>query len=112
MTTNPEMNVEIVGILRSGNEASQYAAKRIEELEAEVQFLQAEVIEMLEEAFRLIAHKETEGSREGWYDSMAHTEAKLCGDRLVELGLWERHPEGYGRRWWYRPIVKPEQVDG
>ncbi len=39
MTTYPEMNAQIVGILRTGNETSQYAAARIEELEAEVEQL-------------------------------------------------------------------------
>lgn len=112
MTTNPEMNAQIVGILRTGNEASQYAAARIEELEAEVTRLQVEGIELIEEAFQLIACKDTAGPREGWYDSMARRDAVDYGNRLVELGLWERHPDGYGRRWWYRPKVKPEKPNG
>ena len=36
MKTYPKMNRAIVGILRHGNEPSQYAAQRIVELEAEV----------------------------------------------------------------------------
>ena len=39
--TYPVMNGHIVGILRHGNQASQYAAQRIVELEAEVERLQA-----------------------------------------------------------------------
>ena len=41
--TNPEMNKQIVGILRLGNEPSQYAAQRIIELEAENERLQGDV---------------------------------------------------------------------
>ncbi len=78
----------------------------------EIERLQAEVADLTEEAFRLIARLETGGPHEGWYDSMARTDAINYGDRLVELGLWERHPDGYGRRWWYRPIIKPEKANG
>ncbi len=44
------------------------------------------------------------GCMKGWYDSMAKGNVKYAGDRLVDLGLWERHPDGTGRRWFYRPI--------
>ena len=36
MRTYPKMNRAIVGILRHGNEPSQYAAQRIVEIEAEI----------------------------------------------------------------------------
>lgn len=44
-----------------------------------------------------------EGDKAGWYDTMALSHVRDAGDELVEMGLWERHPDGYGRRWFYRP---------
>jgi hypothetical protein len=35
-------------------------------------------------------------------DKCKHCE---IGDRLVELGRWERHPDGHVRRQFYRPIA-------
>ena len=43
-----------------------------------------------------------EGRRRGWYDSCARTTAVDVGDQLVELGVFERAPDGYGRRQFYR----------
>lgn len=40
----------------------------------------------------------------GWYDTQALKYVMEAGDRLVELGVWEKHPEGTGRRWFYRPL--------
>lgn len=65
-----------------------------------------DLAELLEDAFCQLAHKEKRGDRQGWWDTCAITTAKIQGDRLVELGLWEKHPTGYGRRWWYRPVMK------
>ena len=62
---------------------------------------------MRQEAFH-ITHSDS-GARidvKGWWDSMANSNVCNMGDRLVELGLWERHPDGYGRRWFYRPLQK------
>jgi len=75
------------------------------EAKVEIERLRVELADLLDEAFRQVAFHEKSGSREGWWDTMALTHAMDCGDRLVESGLWERHPDGYGRRWWYRPIV-------
>jgi hypothetical protein len=65
--------------------------------------------ELLVEGFCQIAHLEKDGPRAGWWDTMALSAARNVGDQLVKLGKWERHPDGYGRRWWYRPI---SQVQG
>lgn len=46
----------------------------------------------------------TEGKRAGWWDTCALSHVQSAADELVKLGLWERHPDGYGRRWFYRPV--------
>lgn len=38
----------------------------------------------------------------GWWDSMGLSSLCSLGDVLVEAGRLERHPDGYGRRWFYR----------
>jgi len=73
----------------------------IDRLTDQVKELREELVEWLDQSFRQIAHHERET---GWWDSMALSTAKGLGDRLVELGKWERHPDGVGRRWFYRPI--------
>jgi len=76
--------------------------ERVAELEAENKALREQVVEALEDAFFAIAHLVAEGDRQGWYDSQARSTARSAGDELVELGVFERHPDGYGRRWFYR----------
>ena len=71
---------------------------------SEVEQLRSELAEAIEEAFLAEAYlvKAGEDERAGWYDTCALSSTKRNGDRLVELGLYERHPEGAGRRWFYR----------
>lgn len=70
--------------------------------------LRAELIEWLGEAMRSEAYCEPDGPYRGWWDTMAKSYVMDIGDRLVELGAWDRHPDGYGRRWFYRPIERKE----
>jgi hypothetical protein len=67
------------------------AADRIEALEAEI----AERCEDVMDAG---------AASGGWVDTMALSHIRNAGERLVELGLWERRPGGFGRRQFYRPI--------
>jgi len=77
--------------------------ERIAELEAEKKRLRERLIEALEDAFFAIAHLvQDDTDRKGWYDSQARSTAVDVGNQLVELGVLERHPDGYGRRWFYR----------
>lgn len=76
----------------------------------EVERLRAELTEFLEDGFQQMAAKINEGDHAGWWDTCALTTCMEFGDRLVELGGWERHPDGYGRRWFYRP--KAEEAKG
>ena len=48
-------------------------------------------------------HLIEDGHMAGWYDTMAITSNVELGDWLVEAGLWEMNPTGFGRRWFYRP---------
>lgn len=75
-----------------------------EKLQAEVERLKQELIEVLDESMRNIANFNKDGSRAGWWDTMALSVACEIGDRLVELGTWKRHADGCGRRWFYRPV--------
>ena len=74
--------------------------KEIEELRAE----NAEIAELTEECFQVLAFLVPKGEMNGWWDTCALTSAKNYGDRLVEFGLYERHPDGVGRRWFYRRL--------
>lgn len=49
------------------------------------------------------------GTWDGWWDSMGLSHVCDAGDRLVELGRWERHPDGVGRRQFYRPLPKQQE---
>lgn len=40
----------------------------------------------------------------GWYDSAASSTYLELGDWLVDVGAWERHAEGRGRRQFYRKL--------
>ena len=81
------------------------AADRLRELDARVQELEEEVAEHL----AMIVSSEGYYCREGlhmsgWYDSQAMRDVVYAGDRLVAMGRWERHPNGVGRRQFYRPL--------
>ena len=71
---------------------------------AEIRRLRAELVEWLDIAMRTQGFEERIGPRRGWWYTTVSGHVKLIGDRLVELGKWERHPDGIGRRQWYRPI--------
>ena len=66
-----------------------------------------EVAELVQEIFTEGAAHIVAGDMAGWWDTCGRTSMMEAGDRLVALKLWERHPGGYGRRWFYRPVVKP-----
>ena len=72
----------------------------------EIERLREELAELIDDAFRRFASEQYGGDRHGWWDTCGLTLAMMYGDRLVELGLWEKHPTGHGRRWWYRPVKR------
>jgi hypothetical protein len=75
----------------------------------EITRLRDELLEYVEDAFQQLAHRCPEGDPMfGWWDSMSMSTTRALGDKLVELGAWERDPDGVGRRWFYRPIEKAE----
>jgi hypothetical protein len=79
--------------------------EELTQLRAEVERLRAEIIPLLRTIVICGGYPEPEGSsRAGWYGAMALSHVRDAGDRLVELGVWERHPDGAGRMQWYRPI--------
>ena len=86
--------------------------ERIAELEAEVALLKDELAESLVATLRSSWCSISTGTMAGWVDSCAMATAMEAGDRLVELGLWERHPNGYGRRWFYRRVQAAEAAGG
>jgi hypothetical protein len=69
---------------------------------------EADYLDLIADAFCQTAHFiRDEGSEfNGWYDTGCISTARDLGDCLVEAGLFERHPEGLGRRWFYRPVKK------
>ena len=77
---------------------------------AEIERLQARVQELLEDQMLEICYlcSDTDDAHAGWYDTMGRRTACEAAEELVALGLWERHPDGSGRRRFYRPIARPE----
>lgn len=71
----------------------------------------AGLYDLLEEAMVELCAFTKDGKYAGYYDDLAHRTTLEIGDALVEAGRWERHPDGCGRRWFYRPKQK-EASDG
>jgi len=73
---------------------------------AEADELRKEVVELLNGIVLQHGGLVADGSEfDGWHDAMALGGVNYAGSRLVELGLWEKHPGGKGRRQFYRPIT-------
>ena len=72
----------------------------------EVKRLESELAEMAEQAFYQIASfwKGDDPQFGGWWDTVALSTARDLGDRLVGLGVFEKHPDGAGRRQFYKPV--------
>ena len=66
--------------------------------------LRAELIETAEYAFYSGAEECLSKKLLGWWDTMALSDLCLLGDTLVDAGVFERHPDGYGRWQFYRPV--------
>jgi hypothetical protein len=85
-----------------GNEIQVDLRRIADELAA----LRQEVIELNETILLNVGHTMTDRDRQpekvGWIDACALRDATMAGDRLCELGVYERHPSGIGRRWFYR----------
>lgn len=66
-----------------------------------------EAADTIDYAARQAMHLDTKGDKDstfdGYFDTMAISANCDLGDWLVEAGLWERHPDGHGRRQFYRP---------
>jgi len=78
--------------------------------EAEVARLKSELVELLEECINEIGCRGKD-DRVGWTFSMGRRTVCDAGDRLVEMGLWERHPRGVGKTQWYRRKPTEEEPD-
>lgn len=64
--------------------------------------------DILEDAMGELCTFDNAGKYMGYYDTLASSTARDIGDALVQAGRWERHPDGYGRRWFYRPKQKED----
>ena|GEM_PF-5883324 len=67
--------------------------------------LREDHIDFVKDAF-MSGSAEATGCFAGWYDTLGFSELCDYGDELVEAGKFEKHPDGYGRRQFYRPIEK------
>ena len=65
--------------------------------------MKRELVEAHEDAFYGSATLIEKGEKAGWYDTNALSHVMEAGDALVDLGVFEVHPDGFGRRWFYRP---------
>ena len=78
--------------------------------DAENARLRENLVSALEAIVQGRGHLESTGVHAGWWDTIGLSEVCSAGDRLVELGAWERYPGGFGRRWRYRPLEAAEQA--
>ena len=70
--------------------------------EAEIERLREEAVELHETILLAEGFMVRDGEMAGWIDSCCMTDVVISGDRLVELGIYERHPNRAGRRSFYR----------
>jgi len=91
----------INGSFRSGQDGRFTALARTA-LPAALDFIE----ELLWTVYHVGASEVCDGDMKGWWDSCALSHVQEAADHLVALGKLERHPDGVGRRWFYRPIEK------
>lgn len=79
--------------------------KKIKAEQDQIFILKSRCSDLVEDLFLELADEVSDKSSNkcGWFDSMAKSDAVRYGDELVELGRYEKHPDGHGRRWFYRP---------
>lgn len=70
--------------------------------EAEIERMKEEAVELHETILLAEGFHIRDGEMVGWIDSCCMADAVISGDRLVELGIYERHPNRAGRRSFYR----------
>jgi hypothetical protein len=85
--------------------------KAREDADEKVKRMQAEILDLKQEFFFAVAAPVREGKMIGWWDSCCLSTAWDLGDDLVEAGRLERHPDGTGRRWFYRAAAKSGEPD-
>lgn len=78
--------------------------------EAEIGRLKEESVELHEMILLAEGFHIRDGEMAGWIDSCCMTDAVLSGERLVELGIYERHPNRAGRRSFYRRKDAPART--
>lgn len=69
--------------------------------------LRVELIGLLTDLIQLTSCQYAVGDYVGWWDTRHRPSARAAGERLVELGAWERHPQGQ----WYRPKREGRLMD-
>lgn len=82
--------------------------------QGQVAELREELIDILDSAMRqgcaLIGeHDHLNSDRWGWYDTCCLSTWQQIGERLVELGAWEEHPDFIGQSSYFRPKNKEER---
>jgi hypothetical protein len=86
-------------------EARAKAEAQRDVLANEVKRLQVALLDAKQEIFLALAQQVRDGPRAGRWDTLCMSGACVAGDALVKAGRFERHPDGYGRRWFYRPVA-------
>lgn len=71
-------------------------------LRAELAALREELVEYRETIIDSEGIHIITGDKAGWIDSACNSDVCAAAEALVAMGLWEKHPEGYGRRAFYR----------
>lgn len=73
--------------------------------------LRAELIGAYEGCVQSSGLYQLYGAYKGWWSSLGSPFACWAGDRLVEIGAWEAHPENEPTNWqrWYRRKVERKE---
>jgi len=87
------------------------AVKELNRLDAEVERLRAELKEYLEMAFCSMAKLCKGGEHKDWWSTRGLGDVRRMGDRLVDMGIFERHPDGQLRCQWYRPLREAPLIE-
>ncbi len=85
--------------------------RKIDDAIIELRLVVQGLYDLLEDAMVDLCLLNLHGKYAGYYDTCSNSTACRIGDALAQAGFWERHPDGYGRRWFYRPKQK-EANDG
>ena len=99
-TGDPRKEEDVARIIRESQAHDRVCEKN--PLAAEVKGLKEELAEAYADILCGRGILEKHGRFAGWWFSAALSDTTRAGNRLCEMGLYEKHPESLGRMCWFR----------